>query len=701
MRYPLIDGQGNFGNIDGDGAAAMRYTEAKLTKVSTSMLNDINKDVVDMKLNFSEDEEEPMVLPALFPNLLANGTIGIGVAMACSFAPHNLNELCSAIVAQIKNSEISIEDLCGYIKGPDFPTGGTIINKSELINAYKTGKGRVRVRAKYEVEKINKRDGLVFYEIPFGVSKEKIIKSIVDCSDGDNKKIEGIANVQDQSNKLGIRIEVELKKDVNPDVIANQLFKHTKLEDTFSINQVCLVEREPKLLNLKEIIAKYISHQEEVFTRKFTFDLKKIEARLHLLNGLLIALEDIDNVIVLIKSASNAQDAIIKLEDKYSIDEIQAKAIVEMKLRKLTGLEKIELENEKQELVEKSKEINSILSNKNKLDEVIINEINNLKKEFGDERRTDITQISLDNSEKDIQYVQPEDVVVVVTKAGEIKKIPAKNFKVQNRNGKGIKNQTDLILDVIKTNTVDSLMVFTSLGKMYKIIVDQIPNGTNSSRGISISSLVKMESHDSVMAITSMKRKTSAKFVVSITEQGMVKKTKIEEYEKTKRNGISAVGLKENDKLSTITFLESEQLLLLTEQGMSIRFNTDDIAPIGRTAIGVRGIKLSEGDRVIKALPINKETDELSIFTTYGFGRRTSLVEFPLQKRDGKGVIAYKISNTGTVVDAVLVEDKDNLLLVGDKTSICISAKEVPSLMKSSMGNIMIKDNILMSVTKI
>ena len=701
LRYPLVEGQGNFGSVDGDGAAAMRYTEARMSKITLEMLRDLKKDVVDFQPNFSEDLEEPMVLPSRIPNLLLNGTSGIAVGMACSFAPHNMNEIIDGIIATINNRDITVEELHKeYIKAPDFPTGGTIINQHELLNGYKTGKGRVRIRGKYNVEKIGRRECLVFYEIPYGVKKEKLIEDIAKlCED---KSIEGITDIRDTSNKHGMRIEIEVKKDINPDVIANHLFRLSALEDTYSLNHTAIVNKSPKVLNLKELIEVYIDHQVEVITRRTQFDLRKIDARLHIIEGLLKALEDIDNVIALIKASNNVQVAIEGLMKKYSLSEIQAKAIVEMKLRKLTGLEKVELEQENKELVEEANHLKSILGSTEVLNSVLIDELNEIKSNYGDARKTDVTNVIVKADEKDIQYVQPEEVVVVMTKAGNVKKIPAKSFKVQNRNGKGVKNQDDIILDVIRTNTIDTLMVFTALGKMYRLVVDQVPTGTNSSRGVAIHTLVKMEEHDKAIAITSLKRKTDAEFVVSVSEQGMIKKTKLEEYMKAKKSGIAAVGLREGDSIANIVFIKDEQLILVSEKGMSIRFKTDNIGSVGRTAIGVRGMKIAEGDRVVAALPINKDTDELAIFSQYGMAKRTPLKEYPIQGRDGKGTITYKPNDTtGVVVSAALVEDKDNVLVVGDQTSICISAKDIPSLGKASLGNIMIKGNNVMSVTKI
>lgn len=699
MRYPLIDGQGNFGNIDGDGAAAMRYTEARLGKISEEMLGDLKKDVVDFKLNFSDDEYEPKVLPARIPNLLLNGTSGIGVALACDFVPHNIVEVMGAVKAQIDNPNITVDELITYVKAPDFPTGGTIINQGDLKSIYTTGRGSVKVRGKYKIETKNKKETVVFYEIPFGVKKEKLVASIVDLVN--EKSIEGISDVRDTTNKTGLSIEIDIKKGFNADVVANRLFAQTDLQSSIKVNQTCIVNKEPKLLSLKGLIEQYILHQKDVVTRRTKFELKKVNERLHIVIGLLAALTNIDDVIAIIKASSSIQTAMDELCSRFCLSEIQAKSIVEMKLRRLSGLEKLALEEEYSGLLEEKKRLERILSSDTVLSDLLKSELDTITTRYADDRRTDITHISLKKEDDDIQFVQPENVVIVLSKDGNIKKIPTKSFKIQNRNGKGIKNHEDLVLDVIKTNTIDTLMLFTSLGKMYKLVADKVPTGTNASRGVSVKTLVSMEDHDSVIAITSMKRETTAQFVVSISEQGMIKKTSILDYTKAKRSGISAVGLKEDDKISTITFLKDEQMLLVTEKGMSIRFATDRIAPVGRTAIGVRAIKLSEGDKVVAALPVGKLTDDLAIFTEQGVAKRVALKDYPIQNRDGKGTITYKPTNaTGLVVGACFVEDDDNILVIGNQTSICIQASSLPTLGKGSLGNKVIKDNTVESITK-
>ena len=696
MRYPLVDFHGNNGSIDGDGAAAMRYTECRLSKLGEEALADIKKDVVDFRKNFSEDEDEPIYLSGRFPNLLANGTSGIAVGMACSFAPHNLKEIIKAIVKVIRNSEITIEELMEDIQGPDFPTGGILINKNELIEAYKTGKGRARVRGKYEIEK-NK---IVFTEIPYGVGKCKLIEDLATAIN--EKKIDGISDIRDESDRRGMRIVFDLRKDANADIIANQLFKISRLEETYSINQMALINKQPRLINLKQMIEIYIQHQESVLTRRTQFELRKVNNRLEIINGLLIALEDIDNVIELIKKSSSTADARVNLEKKYNLTENQSKAIVDLKLGKLARMEKIDIETEKTELEKEKDRLNNILSNKIALHEMLISELEAISKKYGDERRTQITQVTVTKETKEIEHVKPEDVVVVITKSGEVKKIPSKSFRVQNKNGKGIKNQGEITMDIIKTNTIDTLIIFSNMGKMYRLLVDQVPTGTNSSRGVSIKTLVNMELNEDPVTITSLYRKTDANAVVFITKKGIIKKTSLEEYSKTKRNGIIALTLKEGDSIANITFLKDEQLILVTENGMSIRFNTVDLPVLSRTAIGVKAMSLAENDNIIAGLPIHKETDELAIFTEGGLGRKTKLNEFPIQNRGGKGTIAYKPTvASGPVRAAILLENKDNVLIVGDNTSICISAEDIPSLGKGTIGNLLVKNNKILLASKI
>lgn len=693
LRYPLIDFHGNMGNIDGDGPAAARYTEARLSKLAESgMLNGLKKHCVDFIPNYDETSEEPVTLPAIFPNLLCNPNTGIGVAMACNWLPHNLREVANAIYAYI-DGEIDIT-----LPGPDFPTGGLIINQKDIPNILRTGHGSVKVRGKYKVEKQN----LVFYEIPYGTKTEDLMNEIGQICD--SKVIEGVSDIRNESNKKGLRIVIECEKTVSPDSIAQKLFAKTNLQTSISYNQVALIDKTPTELGLLDCIKIYVEHNISCIIREAQFDLKKAEARLEILNGLLKALEDIDNIIALIKHSESAAMAKIKLIEKYQFTENQAKAILDMKLAKLANLEKIELQKEQEELKNKILELNELIQNPNQQKTELKNRLQDIVNKFGDDRRTELTHIDIKPEEKEIAEVVPEDVVVMLTQNGLIKKIPADSIKVQRKGGKGIKNADDAIMEVISTNTIDTLMLFTNFGKIYKIVVDTIPNGTNVSRGIPISTLINLDTGEKVMAATSLYRSSQAQFAVFVTEQGMFKKTYLKEYMsgRNSKTGIAALKLKEGDKVATITFLNEEEIILISQKGMSIRFSTADIGAVGRVAMGVKGMKLSEDDVVIAALPIHKNTDTVGVFATNGVGKKTSLNEFPLQARGGKGTYVYKpTDSTGVLVGAEMLSDEDNVLLVGNFSTICISAKEVPLIGKMAVGNVLIKNNKVLSVTKI
>lgn len=691
MRYPLIDFHGNNGNIAGDGPAHYRYTEARLPKlVEEGMLAGIKKQNVDFALTYDEAREEPVTFPAIFPNLLCNPNTGIGVAMACNWLPHNLREVAQAINEYIDGKEPTLP-------GPDFPTGGLIINKNDLPNILKTGHGSVKVRGKY---KIDKRQ-IIFYEIPYGVATESLLAEIGEACEA--KEIEGISDIRDESNKKGLRIVFECTKDANPDAVVKQLFSKTNLQTSISYNQVALIGKTPTELGLKDCLKIYVDHNIDCIVREAKFDLNKAAARKEIVDGLLKALEDIDNIIALIKKSASASAAKVALVETYKFTEPQAQAIVDMKLGKLAGLEKVELQNERAELEEKMKNLNALISTKDVQIAELRARLAEIVKKYGDDRRTELAHIEIKPEDKEIAEVIPEDVVVIVSKTGDIKRIPATSFKVQKRNGKGVKSEDDTVLTSISTNTIDTLMIFTNKGKMYRLVVDNIPAGTNASKGVRIASLINMEADERVSAVTSLHRKTDAEFVVFITKNGMIKKTCLEEYMKTKKStGIAAVTIKEDDELLTVTFLKNEQLYLLTKQGMSIRFDTEDINPVGRIAMGVKSIKLAEDDAVVAVLPIHKDTDSVAIFVENGYAKKTALTEFPVQGRVGKGVIAYKTTAiTGNVVGAALVSDEDNILLVGKPNSICISAKDIPLLGRTSTGNIMVKDSKIISAVKI
>lgn len=698
MRYPLISFHGNNGSRDGDEAAAYRYTECKLSKMGEEMLADIKKNTSDWQLAYTDEEEEPIYLPGRIPNLLVNGTSGIAVAMACSFAPHNLNEVMDAAKYLLDNPTCEIKDLLIFIKGPDFPTGGMIINKDELLNTYITGKGRARIRGEYTVESNKGQDSIVFTSIPYKVSKTQLILDIDKlCEDG---TLEGITAIRDESNIQGVRFVIELAKGVSAEPIISKLFKNTRLEDTYSINQVALVNKKPELLNLKRLLEIYNEHQKDVLIRKTNFEAEKIRARIHILDGLLIALEDIDNVIALIKKSESAAAAKINLINQYNLSEAQAKAILDMKLAKLAKLEKVEIQEEKNNLIKELEHLNDILANPIPEMKNIYTEI---EKNYGDERRSTITQVAITKEEKEIEFVEPEKCVVVMTEGGSIKRIPTSSFRTQKKNGKGIKSQDDITSCVLRTNTIDNLMIFSDKGIMYRLLVDNIPVGTNSSVGQSIKSLVNMEVDENPATMYSIYRDTNAKYVLFTTKNGLVKKTTLDEYIKTKKKtGIAAIALRENDGLASVSLIDNEPILLLTKNGYIIKFNSSEITPTSRSTYGIKGITLGEGDEVVMALPIRHDTDSLAVFTTGGMGKKVPLTEIPIQKRGGKGLYIYKpTASTGNVISASLIDDNDILLISGNTASICISAKDIPALGRTSIGNQMIKSGSIKSVTKV
>ena len=697
MRYPLIDFHGNNGSRDGDGPAAYRYTECRLSKIGEEMLKDIKKDTSDWQSAYTEVENEPIYLPGGIPNLLINGTSGIAVGMACSFAPHNLNEIMDAAIYTIQYPECSIKDLLNIVNGPDFPTGGIVINKNELETAYTTGKGRARIRGEYIIENEKGKNKIIFTSIPYKVSKEKLIVDIDKLCE--EEKIKGITTIRDESNKDGVRFIIELNKDINPDLIIQKLFKLTDLESTYSFNQIALVDKKPKLLNLKQLLEIYNEHQRDVLLRKTKYDANKISIKIHILEGLLIALEDIDNVINLIKKSESSSVAKILLMGKYQLSEEQAKAILDMKLSKLAKLEKIEIQKDKDNLVKEFNELNSILLNPVP---TLLKYYESIKNKFGDNRRSIITQIIVNTEEKDTEFIEPEKCVVVMTENGYIKRIPVSSFKQQKRNGKGIKNQNDITSFVVRTNTIDSLMIFSDKGKMYRLLVNDIPEGTNISKGQSIKLLVNMDSNENPSIMYSIYKNTEARFVLFVTKNGIVKKTPLEEYNKTKRKtGISAINIRDGDSLAAVSLINNEDIIIITKKGMAIKFNSNEITSLSRNAIGVKGISLNENDCVVSILPIRDQNDKLAIFSEYGLGKKINLIELPKQRRGGKGLSCYKVSSTtGDIIATSLISDTDTLLLIGDKSSICLSANEIPNLSRLSIGNQLIKGNKLKSVSK-
>lgn len=697
MRYPLIDFHGNNGSRDGDEPAAYRYTECKLSKAGEEMLADIKKDTIDWMNAYTDEEQEPVYLPGKIPNLLVNGTTGIAVGMACSFAPHNLKEIMDAAIHVLLYPECDIKELLEIVTGPDFPTGGLLINKDELTTAYLTGKGRARVRGEYHIESDKNGDTIVFDSIPYKVSKDNLTIELDKlCEAGE---LNGVITIRDETNAQGVRFVIELAKGVSAEPIIKKIYAKTKLEDTYSFNQVALVDKKPRLLNLKQLLINYIEHQRDVLIRKSKFEYAKAEARAHILQGLLKALEDIDNIIQLIKKSESAAKAKENLISKYAFTEPQAKAILDMKLSKLANLEKIEIQNEYNEKITEMITLSAIIK-----DPVpaLTNLFDEIKQKFGDERRTKITQVSESKEEKEIEFIEPEKCVVVMSEDGLIKRIPSSSFRTQHRNGKGVKTLGDITSAVIKTNTIDSLMVFTNKGKMYRILVNDIPVGTNATKGQSIKSLIAMDTDEEATLIYSIYRDTNAKYILFITKNGIIKKTSLDEYTKTKKKtGIVAIGLKEGDTLASVGLCSDEDLILLTHEGMGIKISLKEIPASSRTAMGIKGITLKEDDYVVAALPVRHTTDQLAIFAESGLGKKIKLEELPVQKRAGKGLMVYKpTSSSGKIVCGTLVEDSDMILLIGPLNSICISAKDIPLLSRPSLGNIMMK-GVINSVTKV
>ncbi len=698
MRYPLIAFHGNNGSRDGDEAAAYRYTECKLSKIGEEMLADIKKNTVDWQLAYTDVEDEPVYLPGRIPNLIVNGTSGIAVAMACSFAPHNLSEVMDAATFLTQNPNCDVKEILNYISGPDFPTGGVIINKDELPTAYLTGKGRARIRGEYKIESDKRGDSIVFTSIPYKVSKEDLVAEIDKlCEEG---KFEGITTIRDESTKDGVRFVIEVGKGVSTEPIISKLFKLTRLEDTYSFNQVALVNKKPQLLNIKQLLEIYIDHQKDVLLRKSKYEADKIENRLMILDGLLTALEDIDNVIAMIKGSESAAAAKTALMAAYNLNEVQAKAILDMKLAKLAKLEKVEIEKEKAELETELARLKAILSNP--IPEMIKG-FNELKSKYGDARRSTITQVATTKEEKEIEFVEPEKCVVIMTEGGLVKRIPSTSFRTQKRNGKGVKTQDDITHAVIRTNTIDSLMIFSNKGRMYRLLVNDIPVGTNVSKGQSVKSLINMETDEEPAVMYSIYRDTDAQYVLFVTKNGLVKKTSLEEYVKTKKKtGIAAISIKDGDELAAVSLIKDEQLILITQKGMAIRFDSKEITPTSRNTAGVKGINIASDDVIIGAQPVRNLTDKLAIFSQSGLSKKFGLEELPLQKRAGKGLMCYKpTDSTGLVSAAALVEDSDNVLIIGDKNSICIEASEIPVLGRASIGNQVIKNSKVLSVSKV
>ena len=686
-NIPEVDWHGANGNqIIGSSPAADRYTEARLsTAAEEGMLYGLKKNNVPMILNFSEDEEWPEVLPAIFPRLLINGCQGIGYTVANVWLPHCLKEIVDIINNYIQSGEINYENIY-----PDFPSGGVIINKNDLANIYKTGKGTVILRGRAEIDNTS----IFITELPYQTYVEPLLDEIKELIL--KEEITGIKDIYNKSDKKRLLVEIEC--DGNPRVVLNQLYKLTSLQKSFSANQYALVSKTPKLLNLKQYLDIYINHNLECIQKEYEFDLKKAQARQEIVEGLVKALEDIDNIIELIKKSDNSINAKNALIEKYQFTENQAKAILDMKLSRLAKLEKVELNEELKGLTSNIESYFQIIQNVNKRKEIFLDRLLTFANKHGSNRKTALTQIEKKPEEKEIEFVEPEKCAVVLTESGLIKRIPSSSFRTQHRNGKGIKTQDDITSMIIRTNTIDSLMIFSDKGKMYRLLVNDIPVGTNVSKGQSVKSLIEMETNENPSVIYSIYRDTDAKYVLFTTKNGVVKKTSIDEYVNTKKkSGISAITLREDDELVSVNLIKDEDLILITEKGMAIKFSSTEIGASSRTTIGVKGITLNKEDYVVSALPIRNETDSLAIFAKNGLGKKIKLNELPLQKKAGKGLICYK----NEVCAAALVSDEDNILICGDKNSLCISASEIPELSRSSLGNQIIKDSNIVSISKV
>ena len=692
MRYPLVDGHGNFGSIDGDGAAAMRYTEARLSKIAMEMLSDINKDTVDFAPNFDDTEKEPVVLPSRFPNLLANGTTGIAVGMATNIPPHNLRELIDAvnkiIEYRIENKEIFIEDILEIVKGPDFPTGANILGKSGINEAYRTGKGKIKVRAVTSIEAMsNGKNRIIVTELPYLVNKSRLIEKIAELVN--DKKIEGITELRDESNREGMRIVIELRRDVNAGVILNRLYKHTQMQETFGVNMLSLVNNEPKTLNILDMLRHYLKHQEEVITRRTKYDLNKAQERAHILEGLLKALDNIDEIIKIIRASANVSIAKTELINRFSFSDAQAQAIVDMRLRALTGLERDRLLAEYNELQEKIKYYLEILANESLLLSVIRDEINIIKDKYGDDRRTRFIQ---DDDIEDEDLIPNEDTVIAITKLGYIKRMSPDNFKSQNRGGKGIKGmqtiEDDFIEDIIMTHTHNYLSFFTNKGRVFRIKAYKIPDATRTSRGVAIVNLLQLLPEEKISAIIPNEDNKEDKYLLMATKKGMIKKTNLKEFENIRKNGLIAILLRDDDELIEVKTTDGNMdLVLISKQGRCIYINEKDIRETGRSSMGVRGMRLDLLDEVI-GMQLTIQGKYLLLVSEYGIGKRTLLDEFSLQKRGGKGIICYKPSEkTGDLVGAKLIDDNREIFIITNKgILIRIDADKISLLSRYASG---------------
>ena len=708
-RYPLVDGHGNFGSMDGDGAAAMRYTEARLSKISMELLADINKDTVDFAPNFDDTEKEPVVLPSRYPNLLVNGTTGIAVGMATNIPPHNLREVVKAVVKIIdnkveENRATSIEEVLEIVKAPDFPTGGLILGTRGCEEAYRTGRGKIIVRAVTDIETLpNGKTQIIASELPYMVNKANLIIKIAELVK--LKKIDGITDIRDESNREGVRVVIELRKDANANVILNQLYKHTQLQDTFGVIMLALINNEPKVMSLLDMLNYYLKHQEDVVTRRTKYDLNKAEERDHILQGLLKALDFIDEVITIIRGSENTQVAKERLIERFELSDAQAQAIVDMRLRALTGLEREKLENEHKELEIKIAELKAILADEKLLLGVIKKEITEISDKYGDDRRSKIGYDETDISMEDL--IPRENTVIAMTNLGYIKRMTVDNFKAQNRGGKGIKGmqtiEDDFIEDLLMTTTHHYLNFFTSLGRVYRLKAYEIPEAGRTARGTAVINLLQLSPGEKITAMIPIREYDEAKYLFMVTKKGIVKKTSIMEFANVRKNGLMAINLRDDDELIEVkTTDKNSEIFLITKQGMCIRFKESDVRATGRSSMGVIGMNLSHGDEIV-GMQLQSQGDSMLIVSENGLGKRTYLDEFSVQKRGGKGVKCYKITDkTGDVIGAKAVVDEHEIMMITDGGIIIqLRVQDITTLGRITSGVKMINLDQGVKVAKI
>lgn len=703
-RGILVDGHGNFGSIDGDSPAAMRYTEARMSKLSLELLRDIDKETVDFEPNFDESLKEPQVLPSRYPNLLVNGSNGIAVGMATSIPPHNLGEVIDATIYLIDNMECTVEDLMKFIKGPDFPTASIIMGRENILNAYKTGRGKVKVRAKAYIEELPKgKQQIIVTEIPYQVNKAKLVEKIAELVK--DKKIEGISDLRDESNRNGIRIVVELKRDTNANIVLNNLYKYSQMEETISIIMLALVNKEPRVLNLKQILVHYINHQKDVITRRTKFDLNKAKSRAHILEGLKIALDNIDKVISLIRGSKNSQEAKIGLINNFGLSEVQSQAILDMKFQRLTGIERDKIEEEYKELMIKINKLEEILSNENLLLGVIKNEMNDIKNSHKDERRTEIRHSEGEIEVRDL--IEEEETTITLTHFGYIKRVPSDTYKSQNRGGRGISALTtreeDFVKHLITTTTHTKLLIFTNKGRVFRLNTYEIPEGKRQSKGTAVVNLLQLGPNEKIATLLAIDENDTNKYLVLATKNGIVKKTKREEFKNINKSGIIAINLREDDELIGVKLTNGEkEILLVTKEGISIRFNEKDIRDMGRTAMGVKGINLSKEDKVV-SMNLCDDGEKLLVVSEKGYGKRTNIEEYRQQSRAGKGIKTYNISEkTGKIIGAEMVNEDDEIMMINsDGVLIRLRVNEISIFGRATSGVKLMKNDNEESVVSI